>query len=103
MIRVNEGTQPVIKTTFYDHDNVPITPAQIFYTVHRVDTGALVVSATAVTPANTIEVVLPATATSLLVTDKKPVLMAYTLSVDYPNGTQNKEQIRYAVLPLVGV
>jgi hypothetical protein len=99
---VNEGTQPIIRHTFYDQDNTLIVPTTCYYTITR-RTGASVVSATTITPATTVNVVIPVAGVTLVATDRNPVEMIYTLSITYPDGTQKTEELSYLVVPLAGV
>ncbi|WP_299076532.1 hypothetical protein [uncultured Paraglaciecola sp.] len=99
MNRVLEGSKPVMETVFYDYDHEEITPTLVFYNVVREDTGAQLVGNTNVFPDNPIEVVLPLAATTLTSTDYDPVVIVYTLSISYPNGSSTYDETKLTVVP----
>lgn len=100
MIRVNEGSRPTATTEFYDVDNVPIVPDTITYKVTRADNSQILVTSTAVTPAQRIEVILPVAATTLTADDEYPVRMAYTVTATFSNGAIATDETFFIVTPI---
>ncbi len=97
MERIISGTQPTIRTKFFGGYNEAVVPANIFYQIVRADTNQVMSGPNIVTPAQEINVLIPAGAIALTTADRDPVKMLYVLTVTYNTGQQLIEELPFIV------
>lgn len=95
---VNEGTTSYIHASFSDQNGDTLVPASISYTIHDRDSGAVLLEATSVSPAASVEIRVPPSINSVLDADKPAEIRVATIEAAYgAEGDGVTEEVEWRV------
>jgi len=97
MERINEDSVGYLTAKFYDKDDNLVVPTSISYNIYCLTTGTEIKDATAISPANTVEITLSSIDNAIIVQTNRLEMKLVTITATFGVQDLSVEEYRYFV------